>query len=86
MENKVVLTGFFLKKAKRLLKKYHTLQNSLRHLESTLIANPGLVIVMAIISIRYDLQMNRKVKAKVVDFGLLHMLLKKPKHQQTFIW
>lgn len=40
MENKVVLTGFFLKKAKRLLKKYHTLQNSLRHLEGMLVANP----------------------------------------------
>ncbi|MCS3732959.1 mRNA-degrading endonuclease RelE of RelBE toxin-antitoxin system [Mucilaginibacter dorajii] len=40
MGNKVVLTGFFLKKAKRLLKKYHTLQNSLPHLESMLLVNP----------------------------------------------
>jgi len=40
MPNKVLLTTFFLKKAKRLLKKYHTLQNSLKRLENDLIANP----------------------------------------------
>jgi hypothetical protein len=40
MPNKVHLTAFFLKKAKRLLKKYHTLQNSLKQLEQTLISNP----------------------------------------------
>ena len=40
MENKVRLTAFFLKKAKRLLKKYHSLQSSLNQLEKTLLANP----------------------------------------------
>lgn len=40
MANSVHLTAFFLKKAKRLLKKYHTLQNSLVKLESDLIKNP----------------------------------------------
>ena len=40
MNNKVVLTAYFLKKAKRLLKKYHSLKNSLKQLEQTLILNP----------------------------------------------
>lgn len=40
MANNIRLTGYFLKKAKRLLKKYHTLQNSLKQLEQTLIINP----------------------------------------------
>ena len=40
MENKVQLTAFFLRKAKRLIKKYHTLQDSLKQLEQTLIQNP----------------------------------------------
>lgn len=40
MPNKIILTAFFLKKAKRLLKKYHTLQKSLLHLEQLLIENP----------------------------------------------
>lgn len=40
MKNKVILTGFFLKKAKRLLKKYRTLQFSLIQLEKELILNP----------------------------------------------
>lgn len=40
MENRVLLTAFFLKKAKRLLKKYHTLQSGLRQLEQLLISNP----------------------------------------------
>lgn len=42
MENRVLLTAFFLKKAKRLVKKYHTLQSSLQHLEHALIKNPQL--------------------------------------------
>jgi mRNA-degrading endonuclease RelE of RelBE toxin-antitoxin system len=40
MANKVVLTAFFIKKAKRLLKKYHTLQSNLKNLEKELIKNP----------------------------------------------
>lgn len=40
MVNNVRLTSFFLKKAKRLLKKYQTLQRSLEHLEQILIENP----------------------------------------------
>ncbi len=40
MVNDVRLTAFFLKKAKRLLKKYHTLQKSLAHLQQQLIENP----------------------------------------------
>lgn len=40
MENRVLLTAFFLKKAKRLLKKYHTLQSSLGQLEQLLVSNP----------------------------------------------
>ena len=40
MNNKVLLTAFFLRKAKRLLKKYHTLQKSLIELENALILNP----------------------------------------------
>lgn len=40
MANNVRLTAFFLKKAKRLLKKYHTLQSSLERLEHNLIKNP----------------------------------------------
>jgi hypothetical protein len=42
MANNVRLTAFFMKKAKRLLKKYHTLQNSLNKLEGDLIRNPKL--------------------------------------------
>jgi mRNA-degrading endonuclease RelE of RelBE toxin-antitoxin system len=42
MANNVLLTAFFLKKAKRLLKKYHTLQTSLEKLERDLIINPTL--------------------------------------------
>ncbi len=40
MANNVRITAFFLKKAKRLIKKYHTLQRSLRKLEHDLIKNP----------------------------------------------
>ena len=42
MKNNILLTSFFLKKAKRLLKKYHTLQKSLKQLEQCLISNPKL--------------------------------------------
>ncbi|RFZ82170.1 addiction module toxin RelE [Mucilaginibacter terrenus] len=42
MENKIHLTPFFLRKAKRLLKKYVTLRQSLQQLEQSLIANPYL--------------------------------------------
>lgn len=42
MANRVRLTAFFLKKAKRLIKKYHTLQTSLKQLEQSLIDNPRL--------------------------------------------
>ncbi|BAU52841.1 type II toxin-antitoxin system RelE/ParE family toxin [Mucilaginibacter gotjawali] len=42
MANNVRLTAFFLKKAKRLLKKYHTLQFNLSQLEQDLIQNPRL--------------------------------------------
>ena len=42
MPNKVKLTAFFLKKAKRLLKKHHTLQKNLENLERSLIINPRL--------------------------------------------
>ncbi|MES2426216.1 MAG: type II toxin-antitoxin system RelE/ParE family toxin [Bacteroidota bacterium] len=40
MKNNVRLTAFFLRKAKRLIKKYHTLQSSLKQLEQALILNP----------------------------------------------
>jgi mRNA-degrading endonuclease RelE of RelBE toxin-antitoxin system len=40
MSNRVVLTAYFLKKAKRLLKKYHSLEVSLKNLEHKLILNP----------------------------------------------
>ena len=40
MANKVILTAFFVRKAKRLLKKYHTLQSSLLFLEKELLSNP----------------------------------------------
>jgi len=42
MANSVKLTAFFLRKAKRLLKKYHSLNFSLQKLENDLIANPKL--------------------------------------------
>ncbi len=42
MANNVRLTAFFLKKAKRLLKKYSTLAYSLSELEKALINNPRL--------------------------------------------
>lgn len=42
MANKIRLTAFFLRKAKRLIKKYHTLESSLMKLERDLIANPRL--------------------------------------------
>lgn len=44
MKNKVLLTAFFLRKAKRLLKKYHTLQNSLKNLENALLLDPKMGI------------------------------------------
>ena len=40
MANNIRLTAFFIKKVKRLLKKYHTLQNSLKELQDNLIENP----------------------------------------------
>jgi mRNA-degrading endonuclease RelE of RelBE toxin-antitoxin system len=40
MQNKLLLTSFFLKKAKRLLKKYKTLEENLKSLEQSLVANP----------------------------------------------
>src|ERR1700733_12518898 len=40
MANKVHLTAFFMRKAKRLLKKYYTLDDSLEKLERDLIKNP----------------------------------------------
>lgn len=40
MENKVHLTPYFFKKAKRLLKKYKTLKDSLESLEDDLLKNP----------------------------------------------
>ena len=40
MANNVRLTAFFLKKAKRLVKKHYTLQTSLEKLERDLIINP----------------------------------------------
>jgi len=46
MANKVRLTAFFLRKAKRLLKKYHSLQSSLKKLEKDLIVNPKMEITM----------------------------------------
>jgi len=42
MGNKVILTAFFIKKAKRLIKKYRTLKSSLANLEQALINNPRL--------------------------------------------
>ncbi|QKJ31572.1 addiction module toxin RelE [Mucilaginibacter mali] len=38
--NNIRLTAYFLKKAKRLLKKYHTLQTSLKQLEKELLLDP----------------------------------------------
>jgi mRNA-degrading endonuclease RelE of RelBE toxin-antitoxin system len=40
MKNNVRLTAFFLRKAKRLLKKYNSLQKSFNQLEQSLIVNP----------------------------------------------
>ena len=40
MKNRVLLTAFFLRKTKRLLKKYHSLQKSLLQLEKALILDP----------------------------------------------
>ncbi len=40
MANNIRLTAYFIKKAKRLLKKYLTLQNSIKQLEKALILNP----------------------------------------------
>jgi mRNA-degrading endonuclease RelE of RelBE toxin-antitoxin system len=42
MTNNLHLTEFFIRRAKRLLKKYHTLNDSLRDLEQRLIENPKL--------------------------------------------
>ncbi|GAB2984404.1 hypothetical protein GCM10027049_22730 [Mucilaginibacter puniceus] len=40
MANSVRLTSFFLRKAKRLIKKYHSLSDSLKQLEQDLLKNP----------------------------------------------
>jgi mRNA-degrading endonuclease RelE of RelBE toxin-antitoxin system len=40
MPNNIRLTAFFVKKAKRLVKKYHTLESSLQGLQEELIKNP----------------------------------------------
>src|SRR5690606_1952796 len=42
--NKVYSTRFFYKKAKRLLKKYASLENNLKHLEQALLKNPKIGI------------------------------------------
>ena len=40
MVNNIRVTEFFLKKAKRLVKKYHSLENSINKLQQDLIKNP----------------------------------------------
>ncbi len=40
MANKIHLTIFFIRKAKRLIKKYHSLPESLKQLEQDLLNNP----------------------------------------------
>ena len=42
MANRVIPTSAFTNKAKRLIKKFHTLQETLEQLEDDLIANPYL--------------------------------------------
>jgi mRNA-degrading endonuclease RelE of RelBE toxin-antitoxin system len=42
MANRVRLTAYFIRKAKRLLKKYKTLQGGLSQLETDLLKNPRL--------------------------------------------
>jgi len=44
MNNKVLLTAFFFRKAKKLLKKYHSLQKNLVELENALMLNPKMGI------------------------------------------
>ncbi len=40
MANNIKLTGHFLRKAKRLLNKYHTLESNLKALQKVLLINP----------------------------------------------
>jgi mRNA-degrading endonuclease RelE of RelBE toxin-antitoxin system len=71
MQNNVRLTAFFLKKAKRLLKKYYTLQNSLKKLEIDLVANPKLGVSYGSNIYKIRLADESKVKAKSGGFRVI---------------
>ncbi|PJJ83919.1 type II toxin-antitoxin system RelE/ParE family toxin [Mucilaginibacter auburnensis] len=71
MANNVRLTSFFLKKAKRLLKKYRTLQESLAKLESDLKVNAKLGVSYGANIYKIRLADNSKGKGKSGGFRVI---------------
>jgi len=85
MENKVRLTGFFLKKAKRLLKKYHTLQNSLIGLEKALLLNPKIGVSYGSNIYKVRLADESKGKGKSGGFRVITYVIEETP-EVTNIW
>ncbi len=85
MANNVRLTGFFLKKAKRLLKKYHTLSKSLAELETNLIANPKLGISYGANIYKIRLADESKGKGKSGGFRVITYVIEE-KEESTEIY
>jgi len=81
MANNVHLTAFFLKKAKRLLKKYHTLQNSLEKLELELIKNPKMGDSYGSNIYKIRLADESKGKGKSGDFRVITYLIERVQQQ-----
>ena len=75
MKNNVKLTAFFLRKAKRLLKKYHTLQWSLKKLKKDLIDNPRLGDSYGSNIYKVRLADESKGKGKSGDFRVITYLV-----------
>ena len=76
MANEIRLTRFFIKKAKRLLKKYNTLENSLKQLEQSLIVNPFLGSSYGSNIYKIRLADNSKGKGKSGGFRVITYLIK----------
>lgn len=71
MNNKVLLTAFFLRKAKRLLKKYHSLQKTLLDLERALLLNPKMGVSYGSNIYKIRLADNSKGKGKSGGFRVI---------------
>ena len=74
--NSVTLGEYFVKKAKRLLKKYHTLEKSLKQLEQDLLINPYLGVSYGASIFKIRLADESKGKGKSGGFRVVTYLVK----------